>query len=551
MKRGQIQAIEWAWVWGVAVGIILLNSLPYLYAALTTPDGWRYMGIMVNVPDHAQYFSWYKQYLTANLASNTLTPEPNAPIFFNLLWWGLGKLGAFLGLDYAASFQVLRVISTLAFCGVLYRLCAWFLDDRLHRLTAFLVAIFASGFGWVLIVLKYLLRLPEYPLDINLLIYIVEPNSFFSLFSTPHLSGAALYMLAFDWVLRGEAEKKLLPAVFAGLWTLFLGFQHAYDLFLVWGIIGAYGLLKFARDRKLPWYLIQALFIIGLLSGWPGLYSFLLTSLDPIWRDVLAQFDNAGVFTPAPWLLPILLGPAFLLALFTQIKDNPLNLRAKDDGALFLTAWFWANFLLVYLPTNYQIKMLNGWQVPIAILATQGLFKYVLPWLGQLSIQQRWNWRGTNLQRGLVLAFLAVIIPTNLYLFAWRFLDLGRHSYPYYLRTDELAALQWLDENADEGEVVLASLTLGQYVPALTGQPTFLAHWAQTVDYYGKDAQVREFFDAATSEARRREILAGQKVAYIFYGPNERALGGFNPNSVPWLTSVTSPSAEVSVFQVR
>lgn len=536
-------------MWSVILIVLALTTLPYLYAYLSAPPGRQFMGIMVNVPDHAQYFSWYRQYLTQDLAANILTPEPNQAIFFNLLWWLLAKVGAALGWDYAAMFQVLRGAATTAFLWLLYRMCAWFLPDLLMRRTAFLLAVLSSGFGWALIVLKYLLNL-EYSLEALLLIFIVEPNSFFGILATPHLVGAALYMFAFDLMLRGEVKGQWRYAVFAGLFTQFLGWQHAYDLLLVYGILGAYGLLKILRDRRLPWFLIGSGTILGVLSFWPGLYSFLLTNLDPIWRNVLAQFDNAGVFTPAPWLLPVLLGPAFLLALFTLFNDGALKLRGLDDNTLFLKAWFWGIFVLVYLPTDYQIKMLNGWQVPIAILATQGLFRYVLPWLERLASARGWHWRQGALRLGLSVVCLAAVAPTNIYLYAWRFYDLSRHDYPYYLSHDELDALEWLRIHAAPNSVVLASLMTGQYVPALTGQQVFLAHWAQTVDYYAKDELVREVFSDATSDERREAILREYEVSYLLYGPNERALGDYQPARSLFLGLVYSTPL-MAVYQIQ
>lgn len=538
---------EWKFVVIVTVLVLAATTAPYLYAYWSAPPDRHFMGIMVNVSDHTQYFSWFRQYLTADLAQNLLTPEPNRPIFFNLLWWLLAKVGVLLGWDYAAMFQVLRVAATTAFMLMVYRLCAWFFEDRLQRQTAFLAAVFATGFGWLLILCKYLFGW-EYPLEINLLIFIVEPNSFYAMLATPHLTGAALYMLTFDLILRGEAKGQLRYTVWAGLFMLFLGFQHAYDLFLVYGVLAAYGLLKIARDRRAPLFLVRAGLILGLFSFWPGLYSFLLTSLDPIWREVLAQFDNAGVFTPNPLLLPVLMGPAFLLALFTLLKENPLRLADLDDKRLFLRAWFWMNALLIYLPTDYQIKMLNGWQVPIAILAVHGVFKHLLPWIGQMPMAR--GWRDERLRRGAAIALLALVAPTNLYLWAWRFVDLGRHEYPYYLYTDEVAALRWIDTQGHDEDVVLSSLTLGQYVPVLTGKHAFLAHWAQTVDYYSKVGLVDEVFAATTPEARREQIFRDYSVDYVVYGPSERALGDFQPAHSTILRLVFSTPL-VELYQVQ
>ncbi|MGQ0601049.1 MAG: hypothetical protein ACT4QE_05045, partial [Anaerolineales bacterium] len=281
-----------------------------------------------------------------------------------------------------------------------------------------------------------------------------------------------------------------------------------------------------------------------------GLYSFLLTSLDPIWRDVLAQFDNAGVFTPAPWLLPILLGPAFLLATFTLIKDGLFKFAGLADPGLFLKAWFIGHCLLIYLPTDYQIKMLNGWQVPIAILATQGLFRYGLPWVGQFSIKYGWRWRGGMLRLGLAAAAIACVVPTNIYLYSWRFVELARYDRPYFLDRAETAALEWLRDNASPPSVVMASLMTGQYVPALSGQRAFLAHWAQTVDFYRKEQLATEFYAASTSDARRMTIANDYDVAYVFYGPSERALGNFDPSTSELFERVYANGA-VDVYRLR
>ena len=539
-------ASEWRFVWAVIALALLVTSLPYAYAYLSAPPGQQFMGIMLDVPDHAQYFSWMRELSTGNLSANKLTPEPNAPVFFNLLWWGMGRLGRLFGLGYAAMFQVLRLTASAAFGAAAYWLCAWFFEDRGMRRTAFLVILFSAGFGWVLIALKYLLRWEDLPLQLILLVQIVEPNTFLGILSTPHLVGSALYVVSFILILRGEVAGQLRYAVAAGLFALFIGWQHAYDLILVYGILGSYGLLRWARDRRLPLYLLKSGLIVGVLSCSPAVYSVALTSLDPVWKGVLEQYDNAGVFTPSLLLLPILLGPAFLLALFTALKDNPARLSGLDDKALFLKAWFWANFVLIYLPTDYQIKMLNGWQIPIAILATQGLFRYLLPWMERAAARRRWGWAPEALRRGVAAALLVAVVPTNLYLLAWRFVDLRRHAYPYYLHADEIAGLNWLEANARPEDVVLSSLTIGQYVPALTGTRAFLAHWAQTLDFYGKEKMVGEFFAADTSEARRAQILRSYSVDYIFVGPAERALGSYDLGKSSLFSEVfASPSVHI------
>lgn len=546
MAAVSAEATEWRFVIATILFVLTLTSVPYVYAYLTTPPDKQFMGIMVNVPDHVQYFSWMRELTYAPLSANKLTPEPNQPLFFNLLWWSMGRLGALLGLDYAGMFQLLRLLSGTLFMLLAYRICAWFLPDRLMRRTAFLVITFTSGFGWFLIGLKYLWQLSDPPLP--LLVYIVEANTFLGILASPHFIAAALYVFVFDLMLRGQASGQLRYAVAAGLLALFFGWQHAYDLVLVYGILGGYGLLLLLRDRRLPMYLVKSGLIIGLISFSPALYSVLLTRFDPLWKEVLAQFANAGVFTPNPLQLLVLLGPAFILALFTFLRENPLRLQGVDDKQLFLKAWFFFNFLLIYIPTDYQIHMLNGWQIPIAILATQGLFYYVVPFIASRFKAPTSN--PQSLQRTLALTLLVLILPTNLYLFAWRFFDLSRHEYPFYLYQDEIAAMAWLEHHAQPNDVALSSLTTGQYLPALTGLHAFLAHWAQTVDYYGKEAMAKEFFAKKIDNQRRQEIIQQYSVDYIFYGPAERALGNYPLETVPFLRPVFT-SSQVQIYAVE
>lgn len=546
---------EWLFVIATIVVVLIISSLPYVYAYMTVPPDKAFMGLAINVPDHGQYFSWMRELTYANLSANKLTPEPNEPVFFNLLWWGLGRLGHFLGFEgYAEMYQLLRVVAVTLFLLLTYRMSAWFFEDILMRRTAFLICTFASGFGWLLIVFRELFMETDYPLDILMLIFTSEGITLFCAWGFPHFLGAALYIFAFDLMLRGQTYQKYSYAVAAGIVTLFFAWQHAYDLALVYGILGSFGLAVWVRDRKPPIYLIVSGLIIFVISVWPGLYSVWLTSANPLWKEVLAQFDNAGVFTPMPWFIPVLMGPAFLLALVRAVLNNPLKFQGLSDNELFLKVWFWVNFALLYIPTDFQIHMLNGWQLPIAILATEGLFYYILPSVRNLLQPKIKNpvW----IKYGLVGVMILIIIPTNLYLLLWRFSELRRHDYPYFLYQDELKTMEWLENNASPDEVVLSSETTGQYIPAKTGMFVFLGHWAQTLDYFNKREMVSEFFDPTTTDDRRQQILQNCNpnyecdVDYILYGPAERLLGDYQPESAPFLEKIHSENT-VELYRVK
>jgi hypothetical protein len=536
--------------WTILI-VLVLTSLPYVFGYLSTPPGKQFMGIMLDVPDHVQYFSWMRDLATANLISNRMTPEFNQPIFFNLLWWILGRLGQVFDLGAIWMYQILRVAATIAFLWLVYLVCGWFLTDRTQRRTAFLIATFTSGFGWVLVALKYITRGDLlFPMDV----FIAEGNTFLGILGYPHFIAAACYIFVFFLVGRGQAKKQIRYAFVAGLVAFFLGWQHAYDLVSVYAVLLAYAVLLTLRDRKLPVYILKSGSIIGILSCSSAIYSLWLTRFDPVWKAVLAQFANAGVFTPSPLHLLILLGPAFILAIFTVIRKNPFQLGHKTDRDLFLLGWFLVTFPLIYLPVDFQIHLLNGWQVPIAILAAQGLFELVVPLTERKIIpflsRRSLAFRQGSVRTWVVAAFILLILPTNLYLFAWRFTDLSRHDYPYYLSNAELAGLHWLEQNAGPQDVVMASLTIGQYIPALTRSHAYLAHWAQTLDYFSKTAAVNTFYLGQASGAQRADFLKQANVDYVFAGPAENGAGGPFISEIPGLQAVFS-SDDVVVYAVK
>ncbi|MDY7041953.1 MAG: hypothetical protein SVX38_13940, partial [Chloroflexota bacterium] len=282
---------ERIFVWAVIAGILVLTSLPYLYGYFSCPPGKQFMGLMQDVPDHGQYLSWFRGFQSSLLVSNKLTPEPNDPVFFNLLWWVLAQIARFTGLGYAPLYQMFRWVSGAAFLWVLYRLIAYFVDSVWQRRAVFLLTALSSGLGWVFIVLKHTLTKGEllYPLDV----YIAEGNTFLCILGYPHFIFAAAFIVGvFVLLWKGYRKQQLRYAVLAGLVALTLGLHHAYDLIILYGVWGAFFLLTWLRDRRFPKHLFWSEVILGLISFGPALYAVYLTSADPIWDEVLAQFAN-------------------------------------------------------------------------------------------------------------------------------------------------------------------------------------------------------------------------------------------------------------------
>ncbi len=540
-----ISNAEWRFVFAVIVALWMVTSLPLLFAWLSAPSDKVFMGIVLNVPDHAQYFMWFREHQSAFLINNKMTPEPNSPLFFNLLWWALAGVGRLSGAGYAAVYQLMRAGGIIAFLALAYRLCAYAFDDVARRRLAFLVLTLSSGFGWVLIVLKYTLWNGELrnPLDV----FVAEGNTVLSAIGFPHFLAAAAYIWSYELFMRFAATRRWRYAVVSGLFAHFMGWQHAYDLILVWGVLGAWCALAMLRERRLRADLIGGMAALVGLSFPPALYSVLLTRLDPLWKEILAQFANAGVFTPPLYRLPVLLG----LTLIAALAMCAIHLRAwrrpgafaqVSDRDLFVFAWFVSLIALIYIPTDFQIHMLNGWQIPMGILAARLLLDHIAPALAVTRLRAG--------RRAVSAAFVALILPTNIYLLAWRFIDIARHDYDYYLNRADIAALAWIDANARPDDVVLSSIHIGQYVPVMTGSHAYLAHWAQTADFFGKSKNVARFFDNNTPDAERLAIARSHGVDYVLVGDAERRLSGFDAPMPAPMTPVFA-SGQTTVYRVN
>jgi hypothetical protein len=519
----------------VTVAILAVTSLPYTYAYLSAPHDHVFTGILLNVPDTAQYLSWAREFSHSLLIENKLTPEQGDALFFNLFWLVIGRLAAGLDVGLSQMLQLVRPLAGALYLGVTYWFVGLFARDRLQKWVAFLVIALGGGLGWLLVMAKPVIGSGLFPLDL----YVSEANAFLTVLAFPFAAfTTGLLVLIFGLSALAFERDSFWLAGFAGFITLVLGLMHAYDLIIVYAVVGVVALFQAVRNRA--W--IRSLGLGAMICAWSAPaagYVTLLTLRSPIWHGVLAQYGNAGVYTPPPAHLLVLLGLP-LIALIT-LRDRSTMYQKAQPRELLLRSWLVIGFFLLYIPTDFQIKMLGGWQVPVAILATRAVLEEVVPFVGM-----RFQFRRQQAEMAVAVLVILAVVPVNLYLFSWRFFDLGRHDYPYYLQNDEVAALQWIGANASPSDVVLSSLTIGEYVPSYTGTHAFLAHWAQTLDYYGKQEAVSRYFDSSTDPSYRQDLDSRFGVRYVFYGEAEKALGGFDPGSDPDLAKVfDSPEAKV------
>jgi hypothetical protein len=186
----------------------------------------------------------------------------------------------------------------------------------------------------------------------------------------------------------------------------------------------------------------------------------------------------------------------------------------SDRQVLYL---LWAALLLaaLYAPVPFQRRLGFGLQPGLAVLAAATLAW----WAARLSGRAR-RWLGW----GLAVAAL----PTAAFLYAGMVLSAATNApvEVYVARRAEWDAGEWLAHQMTTSDVVLATEDSGFWLAALVPGRVWLGHKGITYDVPTKRAVVADVLAGPPDRAAR--LLAEQGIAYLYYGPRERAEGALS-----------------------
>ena len=147
---------------------------------------------------------------------------------------------------------------------------------------------------------------------------------------------------------------------------------------------------------------------------------------------------------------------------------------------------------------------MEGMFIPMAILAVFGFFEVLkIP-----NIKKKYF-------ASAAVFFILLVIPSNIYVFSgyfkFEFDPENYYSAPYYLSDSEFEVLQWLKQNTDNGDVVLANPKLSNYIPRLSGNKIYVGHWAQTVNYDEKLA----WYNSINLDNIKKSELSQRGINYV------------------------------------
>lgn len=526
MRHGELR-----WLLLASLGILLFASLPTLYAWQLADDDHVFTGFVYNTEDGNSYIA--KMRLGGRghwMFRLPFTTEAHRGAWLYTFHLLLGKAAATLGLSFQLTYHLARLVLGLGLLLTIYVFIARFMPDVTSRRLAWVLVTLGSGMGWLLILLGTTNWLGNLPLDF----WVPEAYVFLVIFNFPHLALAEMALLwALLLLMEALTRNSVWHAALAGLSALVMTMIVPFYPIALAGIVGTYLVFVTIYERRVPWREIGLTSLMGLFTLPVVLYSVWLTFSEPVYRTWAGQLQ---IRSPHPLhyvlgYLPLLLPAVWGLVAFLGQKEQTGGANVLGPTRYLPIAWLVAVPLLVYMPFVSQRRLIVLVQVPLAILAAMGLQTWF--------VAKRW----------LIITYVAISSLSIVLLIVGIMGPIHRREVPIYRSGAEIETLEWLAAYAKPGEAVLATFDVGNVIPARTDLIVFAGHGPETIQSGEKKTMIYRFFQSGTTDLWRQSLLREHQLDYLFYGPQERALGAWDPTTAPYLSPVYVEN-DYAIFEV-
>lgn len=506
----------------VAAITLLLAQLPYVLAYFLTPSDLLFSGALGNLHDANSYLAKIRQGMQSGwLFYDLYTPEPHPGALLFLFYIFLGKVAALCSLTPDLALALARPVFGLVLTATLYWFLAILLKRRDDRKKSFLFLCFSSGLGWLLLLFGESELVGYSSPDL----WVPEAITFFTLLSFPHFAAAtSLTLVTVGALFVSFRTGRHAPAICAAVACFVLSWIHPFNLAVVFGVLATYLVGRMVKRRCILWKQLRQLGLCLALSLPVVLYiQFGVLASNQVLRAWISQSRLAS-----PHPVAYLIGYGLLVPL--ALAGAAKSIRAGDHAATLPLFWIGAGSILLYLPFDTQRRFLEGMHVPFSLLASLGWNAITIP---------------DNLPRiGVIIlksALISGLVASNVLILTSTISIATSQRYPYFIHDYEAEALVWLGEHNESQDTVLSSCITGSFIPAWAGKRVVIGHYAETIRFEEKASAVLEFFALDTPDEVRRAIVQRFGVAYLFYGPNEQALGDYDPSGDPlWQCAFTN-----------
>lgn len=507
--------------------LMLFSTLPYFYGYLVRPTGTTFLGTGFFHPgDLLVYYSYIEQAKDGHwLFKDMFTAETDQKPFINLLWLTIGGIAKIFSLNSILAFHLARLILIPVFVFAVYKFLALVFRDNSARLKlAMLLFFFSGGFGGLV---SFFQANRWEPLEI----WWPEAYSFFSIYHSPHfIASWTLIVGSFYFLLKGYTSGRWRHIVWAGLLATLACQFHSFYLalfapismiFAVYQVLGR----NTARRQILRQTFIYNLFLLPVIIY----YGWFFINGDSVLAGRL--FDNL-MSTPSLWYVLFAFGFISFLALIAIGQ----YLRSNQRFIIwdFLVLWAISLPILLYAPLPFQRRLVEGWQLPMVILATIPLQKIID------CARARKDWL-IKVRAYIYTPLLLLLFGTST-LIIW-FYSLAIYHQPgrqpnFYLSDDLGHALAWLKKQGKREDILLAAKYTGLMTPFWAGKTAYWGHAFETIKSEEKWKNIQWFFANNGEDEEKKLFLKQTNVKYLVWGQWEKQLGNFQPETKNYLEKI-------------
>jgi len=310
----------------------------------------------------------------------------------------------------------------------------------------------------------------------------------------------------------------------AGLCWLAMGVLVPFYIAVV-GAVVIVGLIADAiKQRQIDWRAVRRAMLAGLIASPMLIYTFVIVASDPIWNVWQAQLI---ILSPHP--LHYVAGYAVIgaLAVIGLLRSPTASRRSPN-----LIGWLLVVPVLIYLPFNSQRRLIESWQIPLAIFAASGLVYRVLPaWRRSRLVQRLTQYKRYSvhgLTTWAIAGGLMFSSATYVLMMVEQSARMMAQVPPSFRDIREIEALRWLDEQVQPTDVILASYATSNFAPTIVNARTFTGHGPETAYSDDKRQLAAKFFAPQATDAWRQAFVRRWLVDWVIVGPLETKDGAID-----------------------
>ncbi|MEN6434588.1 MAG: hypothetical protein ABFD58_02095 [Anaerolineaceae bacterium] len=509
---------ERKWIWITSVVIMVITTIPYILALSVEEDSWKFTGFLFGVEDGNSYIAKMLTGAYGNWFFTTpYTTYPQKGELAFLPYLLLGKLTSQPGqhAQLVVLFHFFRILAGCLAIVATYDFISIFIKKvQVRRFGTLLISI-GGGLGWLFLIGLDGLWGDRLPLEF----YSPETFGFLSLYGLPHLAlGRACLLWGLCAFFDGNHPLKNIK--FSGMYFVILTLVQPVTAVLGYGLLflATAGTIfrvwlenrkekpsilhiSMENGKKLAWIVSFSLPIL--------IYIFVSYKFDPF----MQRWEQQNIITSPPitdyllawgWTIPFV-----IMAIVKMVKKEiPVQ--------YFLLAWLLVIFPLIYFPVNIQRRLAEGVWVAFILLVL-------------LVVE---NWKRSKVILSLLLVFSSLPYISILAGGIKGALD---PFTPVFRPAQEVTVFEKLAQNAHARDVVLASYQISNALPAWAPVRVLSGHGPESIDANSINQEVMNFFSDSYSQTEQIQFLMKYEISYVIWGPDERALGEWNPTSSHYL----------------